>query len=64
MIKVKAKEMLYYDNRRKREGEIFFIQDEKEFSKRSMVKVVEKPATVMAEVEEEVEEPSIDEDVI
>jgi hypothetical protein len=38
-MKVRAKLMGYYDHKRRRLGEVFHIQDEKEFSKKWMVTI-------------------------
>lgn len=36
-MKVQAKEMLYYEHKRRREGEKFMLSDPKHFSNRSMI---------------------------
>lgn len=56
MIRVRAINMCYYDNRRYREGQEFFIKSEKEFSKLGMEYVDKKPSK-KAEASEEESEP-------
>lgn len=43
-MKVRATKLGYYNNRRQKEGMIFFLKDEKHFSKNWMELVDEKPA--------------------
>lgn len=69
-MKVKAKGLVFYNNQRFREGDVFEISDEKHFSKKWMEKVEESDSS-KAKVKEE-EKPSAgkkklkpsDEDVI
>lgn len=42
MIKVRATQLGYYGLKRRREGDIFFIKNEAQFSKKWMVKVDDK----------------------
>lgn len=66
MIKVRAKEMVYYGHKRRREGDVFILKDESHFSKKSMEKLGSSNAVSEVEVEDnsEAEAHLLDEDVI
>lgn len=53
MIKVKAKETVYVNHKRQYAGDIFFINDEKQFSERSMERIDGKAAPKKAAKKEE-----------
>ena len=53
-IQVRVKDMgdhgfVYYDNKRLKSGDVFFIKDEQDFSKRFMEKVDEHPEATVIE---------------
>lgn len=65
MIKVRAKKMLYYGHRRRKEGAVFFIKEESEFSESGMEKLSGVKAVKAEDVELEEEESNLlEEDVI
>lgn len=64
MIKVRAKEMVYYGHKRRKEGDVFVLKDEKHFSERSMQKLDKVKPAEPEEVEIEEDESFVDEDVI
>lgn len=64
MIKVRAKEMVYYGHKRRKEGDVFVLKDEKHFSERSMQKLDKVEHAEPEEVEIEEDESFVDDDVI
>lgn len=61
-MKVKAKERGLYNNKRRKEGDVFHIKSEKEFSKKWMVAVGKGKPAPDADPEDEPELPSEVED--
>lgn len=54
-MKVRAKELIYYNNKRVRPGQVVYLKDEKHFSEKSMEKLKAKKAYEPEIEEEEIE---------